>query len=66
MTGVFVVAAIAIGIAFITIVGAAVAVVLVRVMPAPKSPAFESLRERYAKGEITDERYDEMRRRLAA
>jgi uncharacterized membrane protein len=66
MNAVFVIAAIALATAFVTIVGAAVAVVLVRLMPAPKSPALESLRDRYAKGEISDERYDEMRRKIAA
>ena len=63
---VLLVAAIAIGLAFLTVVGAAVAVFLVRVMPAPKSPALEIVRERYARGEISNEQFDEMRRKLAA
>jgi len=59
-----VIVAITLGLAFLTVVGAAVTVLIVRLMPWPKSPAHNTLRERYAKGELTDERYEEMKRRL--
>lgn len=52
------------GLAFLAVVGAAVTVLFVRLMPWPKSPALNILRERYARGELTDERYEEMRRKL--
>jgi uncharacterized membrane protein len=59
-----VIVAITLGLALLAVVGAAVTVLIVRLMPWPKSPGLNILRERYAKGELTDERYEEMRRRL--
>jgi len=59
-----IIVAITLGLAFLTVVGAAVTVLIVRLMPWPKSPGLSILRERYARGELTDERYEEMKRRL--
>ena len=59
-----IIVAITLGLAFLAVVGAAVTVLIVRLMPWPKSPAHNILRERYSRGELTDERYEEMRRKL--
>jgi uncharacterized membrane protein len=66
MTGaILLVITIVLGLAFLTVVGAAVGVVVPRLMPGKPSPE-AILRERYARGEITAEQFEEMRRRLTA
>ncbi len=57
-----VVIAIVLGITFIGVVSMALTVVAVRLFS--KSAALETLRERYAKGEIDATQYDEMSARL--
>lgn len=61
-----VIVAIALGLGFLTVVGGGVAVIIARLTPGKPSPALEILRERYARGEITSDEYEQMRRRLAA
>ena len=56
---------IVLGLAFLTVVGAAVGVVVPRLVPGKPTPE-AILRERYARGEITAEQFDEMRRHLTA
>jgi uncharacterized membrane protein len=52
------------GLAFLVVVCAAVAVLLVRILPGRAGPE-EILRERYARGEIDTREYEEMRVRIA-
>jgi hypothetical protein len=63
---VLIIAAIALGIAFITLVGVGSTILMVRLLPGKPAPGLDILRERYARGEITQEQYEHMRRSLAA
>ncbi len=66
MTAVLIIAAITIGLAVLTVIGMAGSVIMARFMPRRPSRSLEILRERYARGEISEEQFDEMRRHLAA
>ncbi len=66
MTAVLIIAAITIGLAVLTVIGMAGSVIMVRLLPQKPPPSVEILRERYARGEISEEQFDEMRRHLAA
>lgn len=58
------VASIVVGLAVLGLVGAGIAVMLVRLLPGKPTPE-DILRERYARGEIGEEQFEAMRQRLA-
>jgi uncharacterized membrane protein len=60
-----VVITVVLSLAFLVLVSAAVAVLVVRLLPGKPTPE-DILRERYARGDIDTQQFEEMRRRVTA
>jgi hypothetical protein len=61
----FVIGEIIVGIAFLGVISAVITVIMVRLLPRGRSRAAEILDERYARGDLTPDQYDQMRRNIA-
>lgn len=61
---VLIIAEIIVGIALLGVLSAVITVIVVRMLPAGRSRAAEILDERYARGELTRDQYDQMQGEL--